>query len=360
MSPKHIFKVVKNDSKRIMSKLTLSKMTDKEYCYDTLTKVSRSFAMVIQDLPEDLKDAICVFYLVLRGLDTIEDDMNLNESYKRELLEDFHLRCSDENFSLQNVGDKPEYVELMENYPKIAATFNTLSIAYQEVIREITHDMAKGMLEFTTREVVSKEDYDLYCHYVAGLVGQGLSKIFVASELESDVYLNQMDISNSMGLFLQKTNITRDYYEDIDEGRLFWPKEIWGNYTEDITSLKSNNQSVKSIACLNAMVINAFLHFSDCIEYLNGLSNTKIFRFCAIPQVMAVGTLVALYNNEEALMQNVKVSKAETMQIFANLNDKKDFVKFTLKFLEKIHLKESDVTIEVIINQIKKDLNRLL
>ena len=39
---------------------------DKEFCYEALNKVSRSFAMVIQQLPEDLKDAVCVFYLVLR------------------------------------------------------------------------------------------------------------------------------------------------------------------------------------------------------------------------------------------------------------------------------------------------------
>jgi farnesyl-diphosphate farnesyltransferase len=33
-------------------------------------------------------------------------------------------------------------------------------------------------------------------------------------------------LSNSMGLFLQKTNIIRDYLEDIEEGRTFWPREV--------------------------------------------------------------------------------------------------------------------------------------
>jgi farnesyl-diphosphate farnesyltransferase len=44
------------------------------------------------------------------------------------------------------------------------------------------------------------DDYDEYCHYVAGLVGLGLSKLFHASELED---LASDSISNSMGLFLQ-------------------------------------------------------------------------------------------------------------------------------------------------------------
>lgn len=44
------------------------------------------------------------------------------------------------------------------------------------------------------------DDYDEYCHYVAGLVGLGLSKLFYASGKED---LAGDDLSNSMGLFLQ-------------------------------------------------------------------------------------------------------------------------------------------------------------
>lgn len=44
------------------------------------------------------------------------------------------------------------------------------------------------------------EDYDEYCHYVAGLVGLGLSRLFHASGLE---VFQPDDLSNSMGLFLQ-------------------------------------------------------------------------------------------------------------------------------------------------------------
>ena len=38
-------------------------------------------------------------------------------------------------------------------------------------------------------------------------------------------------LSNGMGLFLQKTNIIRDYLEDIMEEpapRMFWPRDVWG------------------------------------------------------------------------------------------------------------------------------------
>ena len=38
-----------------------------------LNKVSRSFAIVIEQLGDELRNAICIFYLVLRGLDTVGD-----------------------------------------------------------------------------------------------------------------------------------------------------------------------------------------------------------------------------------------------------------------------------------------------
>ena len=65
-----------------------------------------------------------------------------------------------------------------------------------------------------------------YCHYVAGLVGIGLSQLFSASELEDKIVGEDTELANSMGLFLQKTNIIRDYLEDNIDGREFWPKQV--------------------------------------------------------------------------------------------------------------------------------------
>lgn len=55
-----------------------------------------SFAVVIQQLPEGLRDPVCVFYLVLRALDTVEDDMAIPQSIKLPLLHTFHEKCYDQ------------------------------------------------------------------------------------------------------------------------------------------------------------------------------------------------------------------------------------------------------------------------
>lgn len=63
---------------------------------------------------------------------------------------------------------------------------------------------------------------------MAGLVGVGLSQLFSASRLEDPEVGQDTELANSMGLFLQKTNIIRDYLEDTQEGRAFWPQEASG------------------------------------------------------------------------------------------------------------------------------------
>lgn len=61
--------------------------------------------------------------------------------------------------------------------------------------------------------------------FIAHTVHACLAVVFVDSkQLGKQVTL---DKANSMGLFLQKTNIIRDYLEDMDDGRTWWPQDIW-------------------------------------------------------------------------------------------------------------------------------------
>ncbi len=50
---------------------------------------------MIQELPQELVDPVCIFYLVLRALDTVEDDMNIPKAQKIPLLRTFDEKISD-------------------------------------------------------------------------------------------------------------------------------------------------------------------------------------------------------------------------------------------------------------------------
>lgn len=292
------------------------KLDDKTFCCAALSKVSRSFAVVIQQLPENLKNAVCIFYLVLRVLDTIEDDMKFPKEEKLELLKNFYKKSYDESFTLKNIGDQEDYRTLLEHYDKVVRFFKSLDAGYRDVIVDITEKMGNGMAHFIEKEVKSVDDYNLYCHYVAGLVGIGLSDLFSASGLESPDLKNRHELSNSMGLFLQKTNIIRDYHEDLFSERSFWPKEIWGKHACELSFFTENPHDPKSLACLNEMVMDALDHLPDVVDYLSLLKNESIFRFAAIPQIMAIATLAAIYNNPKVFTGVVKVRKGLTARLF--------------------------------------------
>lgn len=61
---------------------------------------------------------------------------------------------------------------------------------------------AADLAVLITKQVETVDDYDEYCHYAAGLVGLGLSKLFLTSQLEV-LTPDSEHLSNSMGLFLQ-------------------------------------------------------------------------------------------------------------------------------------------------------------
>lgn len=304
---------------------SLPKDPSLKFCYEMLNKVSRSFAVVIQQLPERLRDAICVFYLVLRALDTVEDDMGLEDAVKIPLLRCFHEKSRDRSWSMSCGGG--HYVALMENYPLVSDAFLSLDHEYQRVIEDICKRMGNGMADFIPKEVKTVEEYNLYCHYVAGLVGVGLSQLFASSGLESKEFFKLDEMANEMGLFLQKTNIIRDYLEDIVEEpapRMFWPKEIWGKYAKRLDEFKDEENAEKAVECLNHMIANALGHVDECLEYMSRLRDPSIFAFCAIPQVMAIGTLEACFNNHGVFTGVVKMRRGETAKIMWFMRDNAD------------------------------------
>ena len=313
------------------------------FCFDTLKQVSRSFNIVIQQLDTELKNVICIFYLVLRGLDTIEDDMSIVKDKKKQMLLSFYNDIENENFTL-DCGDKPEYKNLMKNFNKVVKCYKKISPKYQAIIKNITKEMANGMIEFIEKkELCTLAEYDLYCHYVAGLVGIGLSEIFSKSGKELKDLSQYKELSNTMGIFLQKTNIIRDLKEDIDESRFWWPINVVKNYVNSSQDLLNEENQTKALECLNDLIINALRHVPQCIEYLSMIYDPKHFRFCAIPQVVAIQTLASLFNNKNVFKQTEKLNKIILARIFMEVNDLDSVLNFYIDAIEKIE------------NKIKKD-----
>ncbi|XP_067423704.1 squalene synthase-like isoform X3 [Emydura macquarii macquarii] len=282
-------------------------------CYRHLSQTSRSFAAVIQALDGELRHAVCIFYLVLRALDTVEDDMTISLELKVPMLHDFHSYLYEPDWRYMESKEKDKQV--LEDFPTISLEFRKLAKVYRDVIADICHKMGAGMAEFLEKKVDSQHEWDKYCHYVAGLVGIGLSRLFSASELEDSIIGQDTGLANSMGLFLQKTNIIRDYAEDQLEGREFWPREVWSRYVKKLSDLAKPENIDVAVQCMNELITNALHHVPDVLTYLSRLKNQSVFNFCAIPQVMAIATLAACYNNKQVFRGVVKIRKGQAVTL---------------------------------------------
>ncbi|NXN26211.1 FDFT synthase, partial [Nycticryphes semicollaris] len=306
-------------------------------CYRYLNQTSRSFAAVIQALDGELRHAVCIFYLVLRALDTIEDDMSISLDVKVPMLHEFHSYLYQPEWKYMESKEKDRQV--LEDFPTISMEFRNLSKVYQEVISDICHKMGVGMAEFLEKKVDSQHEWDKYCHYVAGLVGIGLSRLFSASELEDPIVGQDTELANSMGLFLQKTNIIRDYLEDQLEGREFWPREVWSRYAKKLSDLAKPENIDMAVQCLNELITNALHHVPDVLTYLSRLKNQSVFNFCAIPQVMAIATLAACYNNKQVFRGVVKIRKGQAVTLMMDATNIQAVKAIMYQYVEEIYQK---------------------
>ncbi|RKF60574.1 putative squalene synthase [Erysiphe neolycopersici] len=290
-------------------------------CFKYLSLTSRSFSSVIQELNPELLVPVTLFYLILRGLDTIEDDMTIPIEKKEPLLRNFHevLKLRDWNFDGNGVLEKDR--ELLVHFDVVTTEFALIKPVYQTIITDITEKMGNGMavyalnLEHNTNGVNTIEDYELYCHYVAGLVGDGLTRLFVESGLANLALLQRPHLTESMGQFLQKTNIIRDIREDFDDGRRFWPKEIWSKHVDKFDDIFKSDHLQKALNCSSEMVMQSLRHADECLFYMAGIKDQSVFNFVAIPQAMAIATLELVFQNPKIFIKNVKITKGDACQL---------------------------------------------
>lgn len=290
-------------------------------CFYFLDKTSRSFAAVIKELHPELLVPVCLFYLILRGLDTIEDDMTISLEEKEPILQNFDKHIETDGWSYSGNHAKEKDRDLLVEFPCVIKEFKEIKPAYRDIIRDITKRMGDGMAEYCNNAEHNKSgvetiaEYERYCHYVAGLVGEGLTRLFVEAKLANDVLLQRPDLHESMGQFLQQVNILRDIREDHEDNRRFWPKEIWSKYVDSFEDMFKPQYQEKAMYATSEMVLNALRKAPDVIFYLAGLREQSVFNFAAIPQSMAIATLDVCFHNPDILKKNVKITKGQACRL---------------------------------------------
>lgn len=289
-----------------------------------------------------------IFYLILRGLDTVEDDMTIALEEKEPILRNFDSILDKDGWTYNGNGPNEKDRQLLVEFDCVIAEFKSIKPAYKTIIKDITKRMGNGMADYCNNAehnvngVDSIKDYEKYCHYVAGLVGEGCTRLFVEAKLANPALLQRPDLHESMGQFLQQTNIIRDIKEDLDDKRRFWPKEVWSKYVDNFEDLFAPENEEKALNCQSEMILLAIQRADDCLFYLAGLRDQSVFNFCAIPQSMAIATLELCFRNPAMFKRNIKITKGAACQLMTDSTQNLQVVCDVFrKYARKIHKKNT-------------------
>ena len=224
--------------------------TQRKYLQQQLDSVSRSFAILIPYIDPPVRHYLAVAYLLCRVADNIED-CGHPHTWKKERFDEFlrdlrePARAAGQLAVWERLawpGLSPEERQLMGASKGLALwqIYAMIPPRAQLVLRRWISVMATGMSQlgeahkqplFVNRkgiEVLETEtDYNEYCFYVAGTVGALASELVIQQyELAGDVATTLQMRAESCGRSLQKTNIVKDFVEDVGRGVCYLP-DTW-------------------------------------------------------------------------------------------------------------------------------------
>jgi farnesyl-diphosphate farnesyltransferase len=282
-------------------------LSDDDFQSAMLEGVSRTFALTIPQLPSGLCRVVSNAYLLCRIVDTIEDEPTLSGARKDYFCRQF-LRTLDSprnagRFSGQlcaslSSGTPPAEHELIRNVPRVIRITRSFSEPQREALQRCLHTMARGMAEFQLRGekhgLQSLDDLNQYCYFVAGVVGQMLTRLFCLHSPEiAKNHDSLMVLAVSFGQGLQMTNILKDVWEDYQLGACWLPRKIFAEEGFDLTELLATRNRQGFQRGIRRLIGISQGHLRNALSYslLIPKHETGIRNFCLWAIGLAVLTL---------------------------------------------------------------------
>lgn len=272
-----------------------------------LEGVSRTFALTIPQLPEGLAKPVSNAYLLCRIIDTIEDEVALNSADKRKFCQRFIRVVEGKDDSaplaaelgpLLSAQTIPAEHELIRLIPRVIAITHGFEAPQQEALTLCVSIMGKGMAEYQDRDLrhglANMDEMNEYCYYVAGVVGEMLTRLFCHYSPQIAEHREQMmALAVSFGQGLQMTNILKDLWDDHSRGVCWLPRDLFQTVGFDLSELKPGHGDPKFTDGFRQLIGIAHAHLHNALEYtlLIPAHETGLREFCLWALGMAVLTL---------------------------------------------------------------------
>ncbi|MGA9532059.1 MAG: squalene/phytoene synthase family protein [Anaerolineales bacterium] len=294
--------------------------------YKMLRAVSRTFALSIEQLPQPLRDAITLAYLLFRVSDCLEDHESLSAPEKAELLRLWAaILAGDQPVDslsdrIQHLDDSDPEVYVAQKAGQILERVNQLPSDLRQPIVERVIRSSLGMARWQEHGPYVEDEaaLDDYMHQVAGRVGYLLTDVFSwYSPFIRQRKDQLMPLSRECGLALQTVNIIRGMRKDYERGWVFVPQSYYERYGLTRESLFDPKNLDRSMQVVELLAQKAERHLWGGLSYVMHLPRRfhRIRLACMWPVYLAVGTLTVSRNNAKVIMDEAKLGRDQVFQI---------------------------------------------
>lgn len=240
--------------------------------YQVLAETSRTFYLPITRLQGGLRDAVASAYLAMRAIDEIEDHRELPSAVRiralRAIAAALESGAGDvAPHALRRAAALPEFPEVTR---RLGEWLDLAPPPIRGRIFDATATMSARMANWVECEfrIESEDDLDRYTYAVAGAVGLLLADLWQWW----DGTATDRGLAIGFGRGLQAVNVARNRAEDLDSGVDFLPPG-WGDREIHAYARK---------------------HLALADRYVESLRPGPIREFCAIPLLLAHGSLAAM------------------------------------------------------------------
>lgn len=198
---------------------------DFKYCEDIIKKNSTSFYTAFSVLPKEKAMSVYAIYAFCRVADDfVDEEKNLQK------LKEFKLEL--DNFSKNQDPTGPIWRALRA----VTENFDIDLKPFYELLEGQKKD-------FYFTQPDNQTELEEYCYDVAGTVGLMLLPLL------TDKPAQLRNFAISLGKAMQITNILRDVGEDLDEGLVYFPKQVMQEhgYTMEMLEKRLINQQFISL-----------------------------------------------------------------------------------------------------------------
>lgn len=222
-------------------------MTPEQYVQDKAAASGSSFYYAFLFLPKPRRAAITAFYAFCREVDDVVDEVT-DPGVAATKLAWWRTEVA------QSFAGQPRHPVMKALMPHAAA--------YGIQARQL-HEVVDGcQMDLDQTRYLDFPALRLYCHRVAGVVGEVAARIFGQTKDETTQY------AHKLGLALQLTNIIRDVGEDALRGRIYLPVNELQQFDVKAHEVLNRIHSDRFIALMKFQAARAHAAYEEALALL--------------------------------------------------------------------------------------------